>query len=153
MANRYISLPDELNKRLKQEENASELIQRLLFSYYNLVQSPQDKLEEIKKEIEIKEQQATSLQLKVNEMERKKEQIINERIKEEEVKEVSEERRLKLRALHKEAFFTYEINRDDVELLLDEYYSLLNKHQISSIIEYMQLKNINKRILNKSKVL
>jgi len=34
MANRYISLPDEINNRLKKEENASNLIFRLLLEYY-----------------------------------------------------------------------------------------------------------------------
>jgi len=35
MAQRYIYLPDELNERLKQEENVSALIQKLLREYFN----------------------------------------------------------------------------------------------------------------------
>ena len=59
MAQRYIYLTEELNQLLKQESNASALITRLLWDYYNSLKVPDvnDKIkqvEELQKEIENK---------------------------------------------------------------------------------------------------
>ena len=52
MAQRYIYLSDELNARLKQEENASGLIQQLLAQHYEL--SKKKSKAEIRQQILIK---------------------------------------------------------------------------------------------------
>ena len=54
MAQRYIYLSDELNAKLKKEENASALIQTLLVEHYKKVEFDNLSKEEIKKLIEVK---------------------------------------------------------------------------------------------------
>jgi hypothetical protein len=51
MAQRYIYLSDELNTRLKEEENASALIVRLLVEHYQLKDIKEMTPEEIDKRI------------------------------------------------------------------------------------------------------
>ena len=55
MAQRYIYLSDELNNKLKEEENASALIQQLLTDYYEMEKTRQMTPEEIDKKIKILE--------------------------------------------------------------------------------------------------
>jgi len=52
MAQRYIYLTEELNQKLKQEENASALISNLLNQYYINLEKPEIDISKKKKEIE-----------------------------------------------------------------------------------------------------
>jgi len=145
MANRFISLTEELNNKLKQEDNASALISVLLVNHYNLTQSPKDKLDEIKKEIEIRNQQVNSLQIKVDDMEKKKDEIVEERIKEESVKEDTEETWNRRRALQKEAFNNYMVDKDTADELFNEFFGLLRSNYVSNIVEFMLKKGIKRK--------
>jgi len=46
MAQRYIYISDELNSKLKQEENASRLIQNLLNKHYKLIEEANQAINE-----------------------------------------------------------------------------------------------------------
>ncbi len=46
MAQRYIYLPDELNNKLKEEDNASAIIVKLLLDYYKEQEAPEKPQEE-----------------------------------------------------------------------------------------------------------
>ena len=52
MAQRYIYLTEELNQKLKQEENASALISNLLNEYYLNLEKPEIDISAKRKEIE-----------------------------------------------------------------------------------------------------
>jgi hypothetical protein len=52
MINRTICLPEELNEKLKKEENASALISQLIEKYYKLNVNKIDEIEERQKQIE-----------------------------------------------------------------------------------------------------
>jgi hypothetical protein len=54
MAQRYIYLPNELNLRLKQEDNVSALIVQLLNQHYQIKSIDNLSVEEIEKQIQIK---------------------------------------------------------------------------------------------------
>jgi hypothetical protein len=145
MANRYISLPDELNDKLKLEENASGLITKLLTDHYFLVTSPMEKLEEVKKDIEKRNQEAESLQIKINEMERKKEEIVNRELEKEATKEDSEEVWERRKRLQREAFNNYEVEKDKAEELFLEFFNLLREKKVNNMVEFMQSKQIKRR--------
>jgi hypothetical protein len=57
MAQRYIYLSDELNNKLKSEENASGLIQNLLIDHYNDLKSEEQILKDVKEKIKAKEEE------------------------------------------------------------------------------------------------
>ena len=94
MAQRYIYIQDELNNKLKNEENASALIQRLLYEHYkfsNIISS-----KDIDKRItEIKEEannQVESTETEIEKLERLK--LEAERKEEEKVEEVNQVERI-----------------------------------------------------------
>lgn len=145
MPNRMISLSEEMFERLKLEENASGLIDKCLRNYYDLISSPKDKLEEIKKEIEIKNQQASVLQNKVIEMEKKKEEIVEQQLQEYNQKEDSEEVWERRKKLQREAFNLYEVDKEKAEEIFIEFFNLLREKRINNMIEFMQAKGINRK--------
>jgi hypothetical protein len=145
MANRYISLPDELNDKLKLEENASGLITKLLIDHYSLVTSPIEKLEEVKREIEKRSQEANSLQIKIDEMQRRKDEIVEQELQKETNKEDSEEVWERRKRLQREAFNNYEVEKDKAEELFLEFFNLLREKKVSNIIEFMQSKQIKRK--------
>ncbi|MEX2017020.1 MAG: hypothetical protein WD876_00935 [Candidatus Pacearchaeota archaeon] len=80
MAQRYIYLPDDLNEKLKKEENVSRLIQRLLFDFYKYNTTDLEEIgQKIKALNEKKELGADELNSEI-----KKLQIIQDRVKAEE---------------------------------------------------------------------
>jgi len=77
MAQRYIYLDEELNHKLKEEENVSELIRTLLNHHYNSLRGTEVKEKDIKIEVvelqkEIKEKKKEMEELKIKEFEEEK---------------------------------------------------------------------------------
>jgi len=145
MVNKTISLSQEIFDKLRGEDNASALIDTLLINHYNLVQSPKEKWEELKKEIELKSQQAESLQNKVEAMEKKKDEMINIELEKESMKEESEETWERRKKLQYEVFKLWDIKKDEFDLLFNEFFNLLKEHKINNVIEFMNLHNINRK--------
>jgi ABC-type phosphate transport system auxiliary subunit len=145
MTNRMITIPEDLNDKLKLEENASKLIQQLLNNHYNLIQTPKEKLDEVKHEIEKKTQEAEALINKVNAMELKKAEILNNQIAEA-AKEEDSTRRLQLRKqLFREAFNSYDIPKEKIEDLFNEFMKMFEENKIERVVEFMQLKQIERK--------
>ena len=143
MATRYISLSDDLNERLKLEENASRLIQELLTKHYNSLASPKDKLEELKSEIEIKTKEAEKLNSKVLEIEKRKDEYIQEEIKKVE-KEPNWER---TRILQRELINNYLIDKDKKEEVFEDFFNLLREGRVKNMVDYMDSKGIKRKEL------
>lgn len=140
-----IYFTDELYEKLKAEENVSALIQRLIKNHYDLISDPKDKLEETKKNIEKLNQEADSLIIKVGEMEKKKEEILIERIQEEEDMGVSEEKQKRIKALNREIFCGWDIQPDKIDEMLEDYYNNYKDKGIS-ILGFMGEKGIHKKV-------
>jgi hypothetical protein len=145
MAQRYIYLSDELNEKLKLEENVSNLIQRLLLNHYSLTTSPIEKLEEVKRDIEKKNQEAESLRIKVEIMEKKKEEIVKRELEEESLKEDSEERWQRIKKLQREVFNNYDWDKERVEELFNEFFGLLKEGKIKNLIEFAEMKQVKRK--------
>ena len=139
-------LPEDLYEKLKGEENSSALIQTLLRNHYSLVESPKDKLDEIKKNIEKQNQEAHILEKRVEEMEKRKDEIVQRGIEEAEKNEYnSKDKWERQRPFLREVFNNWEIEKDKIEGLFDEFFDLIQEGKVGNIIEFMQIKKINKK--------
>lgn len=87
MATRFIYIPDELNIKLRTEENASGLISRLLYKYYGENLTDSEEVIKLKKRLEVKKDQQAA---KINEEIRKCDKIIKQQQKAEVEKEQNE---------------------------------------------------------------
>ena len=141
MPNKMISLPTDLYDKIKNENNASLLIQSLLISYYNSQSNPKDKLEELKSEIEIKTKEAEKLNAKVQEIEKRKNDYIQEEIKKVE-KEPNWER---TRILQRELINNYLIDKDKREEIFEDFFNLLKEGKVKNMVDYMDSKGIKRK--------
>ena len=145
MAQRYIYLNEELNNKLKEEENASALICKLLMNHYELTNSPIDKLDELKREIEKKNQEAESLRNKIQEMENKREKVIEEEIKKENAREDSDEVWERRKKLQREAFNNYDVEKEKAGEVFEEFFVLLKSGLVKNMVEFCEEKGIKRK--------
>ena len=141
MVNKTISLNAEIIERLKAEENASALINGLLVIHYNAQTSPKDKLTELKFEVERKLDEMNLIEKKVEEIEKRKNDYIQEEIKKVE-KEPNWER---TRILQRENINNYLIDKDKREEIFEDFFNLLKEGKIKNMVDYMDSKGIKRK--------
>lgn len=144
MGARYIYLTDELNNLLKNEPNASGLIQRLLKEYYEKSINPKEHAEELKKQIDLKVEELNNAEKQAEELEQKqqKNKLLVDELLEEEIEE--KKARIKQRAdeIERECFFdNYLFSEEmDKEALFQEF-----KKSGERIPVFMKNKGIERR--------
>jgi arginine deiminase len=148
MVNKMISLPIDLYDKLREEHNASQLVQNLLIEHYNKEGNPADKLKEVNKEIEIKIKEADELKEKVEDIQINKEIAKTEIIidKEKQQKKTEEEKLNDLRIHQREAFNNWVIPKEEIDALFEEYFNLLMNERVKNIIEFMNSKGIFRKV-------
>jgi L-lactate utilization protein LutC len=144
MAQRYIYLSDELNERLKEEENVSQLIQKLLINHYNLMETPQERLKQVKREIEEKTKEAKQLIEQIEDIDKKKMEAFKEEMDKHDKKEIYELTAL-TRKSQREAFNNYIIPNEDKDNLFEEYFDLLQSKKVKNIVEFMDSKGFERK--------
>lgn len=145
MANqRMIYLSDEINNKLKNEENVSQLISKLLENHFNSISNPKEKLEEINIEVERKLREAEEIRKEINEIDLKKQEALAIE-KEHELKYSPELRWDRIEELTKELINNYEVLEENKEQLLKEYMELLKENKIKNLIEFMTSKGIDRK--------
>lgn len=153
MGSTIFYIPDELMNDLKSIGNRSALVTSLLREFFEKVKAKPSKEQKQQKLFEaqslIKEAQDIDKQIIEEEEKRAKEEERNRQIdniqREEKEKEIKERRREGF----KDIFIkNWEINREDVYPLLDEFLELLDSEKIKNILEFMELKQIRRKVKN-----
>lgn len=139
MAQRYIYLQDELNNKLKEEENASALISRLLNEHYKFSKvETMAEIEEAEKQIQDKRNKLNQeLAEEENQIITKKEIKVKEIEFEEKKQELTEKQKAEKRESIKQYFKLF-TQREITEAQLDEYMQRLEDHEISGLGEYIE---------------
>ena len=139
MAQRYIYLQDELNNKLKEEENASALISRLLNEHYKFSKvETMAEIEEAEKQIQDKRNKLNQeLAEEENQIITKKEIKVKEIEFEEKKQELTEKQKAEKRESIKQ-YFKLITQREITEAQLDEYMQRLEDHEISGLGEYIE---------------
>jgi len=135
MAQRYIYLTEELNQKLKQEDNASALISKLLLDYY------QYNIEDPKEALKLIEEKKTKM---IEEIEKEKERYL-EVAEQQEAIQVSEteleELRLKKRNMMIANCITNTKKVFDIDLTIAQAEEYLNG-SYDSVHQYLKLPTI-----------
>lgn len=139
---RTIYLPDEINERLKLEENASGLIVELLTKHFNIKAEQKKNLEDREKEIE---EARENYMLKY---EREKEELL-EKLRYKRANELTEEQKIerkKNQTLEKiqsiQEFVKYLIGREFTDLELHEYLIGTESGTYKNIASFLEEKGI-----------
>lgn len=157
MAQRLITIPDDMNERLKQEENASGLIQNLLSKYYQIgrvftVEEIEKEEEFLKSNIEL-EYKKIDMDLKKQLLvleEKKAFLLLNKAYKEQEGKNKQDELKQNIKSNILDLF---EIPEGTVEGYIDDLVEEFsaNKHLYKNLFAFMESKGYKDKWLNESK--
>ena len=143
MATRYIYLSDELNNKLKKEDNVSALISQLLISNYNKDSFDNLSIDEIKKlkeELIINSKDKEDAIKKLN----TKESEILEFDKAKQQERIKKDKEIKQSIINYISFYC-DVNDSEVESLANMY--LLEKNNYNSLLDWCNKKNIKLRDL------
>ena len=143
MGVKTIYLPDELCIKLKQEENISGLISRLLNDYYKVNQvHTKEELMHITEEIEYKQKHS------VQELEKEKEVIVNQIQVIETDAEIAEKARIKATTKKQEFWNTCKSNLNELsnniitDEIIDEYVERFNNDPGLNMYEFIAEKGL-----------
>ena len=147
MAQRYIYLQDELNNKLKVEENASALIQRLLYEHYKFSKvETMEEIEEAEKQIQNKRAKLNQeLVEEENSIITKKEIKVKEIEFEEKKQELTEKQKAEKRESIKQYFKLF-TQREITEAELDDYMQRLEDQTITGLGEYIEELNAKRAL-------
>lgn len=142
---RTIYLPDEINEKLKYEENASGLIVELLTKYYNVKIEEKKTLQDREKEIE---EARIQFLLKYEEDKKK----LKEKLEQERIKELTDEQKIERKKNQKiemiksiQGFVKYLINRELTDAELQDYLIGLENGLYVNIASFLEEKVIQEK--------
>ena len=140
MAQRYIYLADELNNKLKLEENASRLICNLLQDYYENQRLSYSKVEEVPSKLVELEQQLIKEREKYS-------KVIEERQKEEELKELDEEKKKEKEDKFRSNFennFTEIVKREPTQEEFERFKDDWDNDRFSNLYSWLENRGLYK---------
>jgi hypothetical protein len=149
MATRYIYLPDELNNKLRNEENASGLIQELLTRHYSISIKLPEKKEIIEQNILNLTKEAVKIEQEIKDMDEIELKLRRERdevIRQEKERKYSDPKYWeRIKVMMRSLFSKYDIEKGSFEPFLEEFMTLLQEKKIKNAEEFMELKGIKKK--------
>lgn len=145
MINRTITLPEEINEKLKYEENASGLITELLTKYYNVKIEEKKTLQDREKEIE---EARIQFLLKYEEDKKK----LKEKLELERARELTEQQKIERKQNQKiemiksiQGFVKYLINRELTDAELQDYLIGLENGLYVNVASFLEKKGIEEK--------
>ncbi|MCK9595429.1 MAG: hypothetical protein M0R35_07130 [Candidatus Omnitrophica bacterium] len=140
-------IPNDLVNELMKIENRSSLITELLRDYFNKGKQLKELKEEKIKQAESLNKEVDILENEIKEEEKKKEENLK-LMSEEETKEADEKqqrRKENLLKMKRETFNNFEIDKEKIEQLFNEFLEEEKKNPGLRIIEFMQSKEIKRK--------
>ena len=145
MATRYIYLSDEINNKLKLEENASNLIVTLLTQHYEKQETPQEKLSTIQTDIDQKQKELEYTLEEIKQIEARKEEELNKMANREIPEDIIKQRWERMRLVQREAFNYWDIPTDLIETEFNEFLELLRNQKIGNMVVFMNSKGYKRK--------